>query len=199
MRNIIIASLLAFGITGCATKKIPVMLEASNVVPITAAQAAHDKCEFVKSFNVKTEHPNNLQPELKNQTYLAGANRYLITNVIEKRKQRPVNVDATLFKCPIITAYDAKPAGTIQLLPGANSVKPITFAEIENQNCKVLTTHMIEKTSPHSLEVELANETYMQGGNRFHITKIVDASNGRPTSVMADIYRCQHRTVAFEQ
>ncbi|MCL1126226.1 DUF1471 domain-containing protein [Shewanella surugensis] len=199
MRNIIITSLLALAVTGCVTKKVPIMPEANSVTAITAANAAENKCEFIKTDTLTTKHPNNVARELKNKTYVAGGNRYLIAEVLERKKGRPTSVKAVFFRCPVAYNYKVKPAGNVQLLPGANSVKPIAFSEIENNNCKILTTHMIDKTSPDSLEVELSNETYMQGGNRFHITKIVDANHGRPTSVVADIYRCQHRTVAFEQ
>ncbi len=85
----------------------------------------------------------------------------------------------------------------LSLLPGAHVVKSVSFSEIENSQCKVLSSHVVQKTSPNSLETELANEVFMQGGNRFHITKIISSDGHRPTSVAADIYRCKHKTVDF--
>ena len=90
-----------------------------------------------------------------------------------------------------------KPSGNVQLLPGAYSVKPLTFTEIENNKCKIINTYVVERTAPNSLETELANEAYMMGGNRFHITKIIDSDGQKAISVVADIYRCKHATIAY--
>ncbi|KFK57459.1 hypothetical protein JS84_25930, partial [Vibrio vulnificus] len=85
----------------------------------------------------------------------------------------------------------------ISFIPGAQNVMPIAFSEVENNSCKILTTHVFNEVSLKDLETELANKTYMLGGNRFHITKIIESESGEPNSVVADIYRCKHRTVNF--
>ncbi|RWX57390.1 DUF1471 domain-containing protein [Photobacterium chitinilyticum] len=195
MKNIVIGLAVVLSLSGCVTRKIPVKQEAKEVTPITEISAIQLKCELIEVYTLEDSHPNNVVPILKNQTYLSGGNRYRISDVLKTRKGRPSSVMAELYKCG--TPYTMKPAGNVQLLPGAYSVKPIAFSEIENNDCKILTTHVVEKTSPDSLEIELANEAYMLGGNRFHITKIIDSDGVNPTSVVADIYRCKHRTVAF--
>lgn len=90
----------------------------------------------------------------------------------------------------VISENKSKPL----LLPGAYGVQPMTFTEIENNSCKVITTNSIQ-TKPENLEVELSNIAYMTSGNRYHITKIIN-TDGDSISVIADIYRCSQRTLA---
>ncbi len=63
---------------------------------------------------------------------------------------------AELYKCG--SPYTMKPAGNVQLLPGAYSVKPIAFSEIENNDCKILTTHVVEKKH-HQIVWKLSLQT----------------------------------------
>ncbi|MDC5817758.1 DUF1471 domain-containing protein [Vibrio europaeus] len=143
-------------------------------------------------------HPNNVVPVLKNEAYLAGANRYLIREVTKTRRSRPSSVIAEFYNC---NGYQSPKKLTtesqIKLIPGAQNVTPIAFSEVENNSCKILTTHVFKEVSQDNLEIELANQTYMLGGNRFHITKLIDTDKGQAKSVVADIYRCKHRTVNY--
>lgn len=36
----------------------------------------------------------------------------------------------------------------------------------------------------------------MLGGNRFHITQVIEMKNDLPSSVMIDAYRCKTTTIA---
>jgi len=81
------------------------------------------------------------------------------------------------------------------LLPGAFGVQPMTFTEIENNECNIINTNSIT-TVPQNLEVELSNVAYMMSGNRYHITKIINANGSDSISVIADIYRCKQRSLA---
>ncbi|WP_299012992.1 lipoprotein [uncultured Photobacterium sp.] len=195
MKKITLLLLSAFILSGCVTRKVPVKPEARTVTAISEIGVQQLNCQIVGTHTIDDAHPNNVERELKNEAYMAGGNRYRIVAVLDTHRSRPSSVVAELYNCP--SPYKAKPAGNVELLPGAYSVKPITFTEIENNECKILNTHVVEKTSPDNLEIELSNETYMMGGNRFHITKIIDSNGNKPTSVVADIYRCKHTTVAY--
>ena len=180
-------------LNGCVTRKIPVMPEATSVTSISETSASYQGCETIDVYVLEDAHPNNVVPVLKNEAYLAGANRYSISEVVETRRGRPSSVVAQFYSCE--SAHRSTSDATMKLLPGAQSVSPVAFSEVENTSCKILTTKTFEETSQEQLEIDIANEAYMLGGNRFHITKILEVDNGSPTSVVADIYRCKHRTL----
>ncbi|KXI20964.1 DUF1471 domain-containing protein [Photobacterium sanguinicancri] len=195
MKNLIVIGLVAAVLTGCVSRKVPIQPEAAKITPISEIGINQLSCKIVGTHTIGDAHPNNVDRILKNETYMAGGNRYRIITVLETRKSRPSSVVAEFYTCG--SDFNSKPAGNVKLLPGAHTVRPISFTEIENNSCKVLSSHVVEKTSPNSLETELANEAFMLGGNRFHITKIIDSDGKNPTSVAADIYRCKHKTVDF--
>jgi len=191
---LIVLSLVALG--GCVTRKVPVMPEAKSIGEISEVAIRNLQCEMIDTYTLADSHPNNVTPVLKNQTYISGGNRYRVAEVLDTRRGRPSSVVAEIFVCNS-SKYKAKPAGIVSLLPGAHAVKPIAFAEIENSTCKVLGSHVVEETNPDGLYTELANEVFMRGGNRYHITNIIATDGSRATSVAADIYRCKHQSVAF--
>ncbi|EGQ7700617.1 TPA: DUF1471 domain-containing protein [Vibrio vulnificus] len=195
MKKTVLLLALATVLSGCVTRKIPVMAEARNVTPITDVAVSNLKCDFVKVFTLEDSHPNNVIASLKNETYLAGGNRYKIAEVLATRRGRPSSVVAEMYSCNNMSKTSLE--SQISLIPGAQNVMPIAFSEVENNSCKILTTHVFNEVSLKDLETELANKTYMLGGNRFHITKIIESESGEPNSVVADIYRCKHRTVNF--
>ncbi|KLN65878.1 hypothetical protein [Vibrio sp. VPAP30] len=198
MKKFFIALFAVLILGGCATKKVPVMSQAKNVTPISESSVISQKCDFVEVYTLADSHPNNVVPVLKNEAYLAGANRYLISEVTKTRRNRPSSVIAEFYRCnPHQTKKKLTIESQIKLIPGAQNVSPIAFAEVENNSCKILTTHVFKEVSSEDLEVELANQTYMLGGNRFHITKLIDTEDGQAKSVVADIYRCKHRTVNY--
>lgn len=182
--------------SGCVTRKVPVIPAAKSISEISNVAVHNLDCEMIDSYTLEETHPNNVTPVLKNQTYMSGGNRYLIAEVLDTSRGRPTSVVAEIYGCKT-QAYHVKPAGTVSLLPGAHEVKPIAFAEIENSTCKVIGSHIVEETTPESLYTELANEVFMRGGNRYHITNIIASDGSKPTSVAADIYRCKHQSVAF--
>ncbi|HDY7695244.1 TPA: DUF1471 domain-containing protein, partial [Vibrio vulnificus] len=81
MKKTVLLLALATVLSGCVTRKIPVMAEARNVTPITDVAVSNLKCDFVKVFTLEDSHPNNVVASLKNETYLAGGNRYKIAEV----------------------------------------------------------------------------------------------------------------------
>ncbi|MGF1686999.1 hypothetical protein L4C36_09925 [Photobacterium japonica] len=121
-------------------------------------------------------------------------------NVTEINGRPAINFDlknqnTTNLNAPKAVDAISKQTRKPLLLPGAYGVQPMTFTEIENNNCKIINTNAI-KTKPENLEVELSNVAYMMSGNRYHITKIINASDDDSISVIADIYRCNQRTLA---
>ena len=195
MKQIVFALLVLIPLSGCVTRKVPVMPEAKMITLISESSVLRQKCEMVDVYTLDGAHPNNVTPLLKNEAYLSGANRYSISDVTKTRKGRPSSVVANFYKC--YAGSKLMFNSQVKLLPGAQSVAPIAFSEVENNSCKVLTTHVFNEISPEGLEVELANKTYMLGGNRFHITKVIEVEAGAATSVVADIYRCKHRSVNY--
>ncbi|OEE63297.1 DUF1471 domain-containing protein [Enterovibrio norvegicus] len=196
MKNILFITIVAILLSGCVTRKVPVMIEARTVASISEMGVHKLNCEMIDTQTLMDLHPNNVTPTLKNKTFESGGNRYRIATVLDERKGRPSSVVAEIYHCPI--SFQTKPAGVVKLLPGAHEVKPVSFAEIENVNCKVVGSHVVEETSPDSVYTELSNEVFMSGGNRYHITKIIATDGVNTTSVSADIYRCKHQSVAFE-
>ena len=192
-------ALAVLTISGCATPKVRVTPEARTVSQISAVGVRQLNCQHIHTYTLKDAHPNNVAPVLMNETHFAGGNRYAIAEVLDTRRGRPTSVVAEFYSCSEEKPqeYNVKPAGIVKLLPGAHSVEPISFAEIENTDCKVLTSYVVEPTHPESIYNELSNEVFMRGGNRYHITKIIATDGTNPTPVAADIYRCKHRSVDF--
>ncbi len=197
MKKVLVAIIALVSLNACVTRKIPVMKEATSISQISQVAVNNMGCTMIDSYTLEDSHPNNVTPVLKNQTYISGGNRYRIAEVLDTRRGRPSSVVAEIFSCPT-SSYQVKPAGQVQLLPGAHEVKPIAFAEIENTTCKVIGSHVVQETEPESVYTELANEVFMRGGNRYHITKIIATDGANPTSISADVYRCKHRSVAFD-
>ncbi|ELA4932426.1 DUF1471 domain-containing protein [Vibrio vulnificus] len=195
MKKVVLLLSASIVVSGCVTRKVPVLPEARSITPISEAAIHNLNCEIVDTYTIDDSHPNNVAPVLKNETYQAGANRYRIITVLAERRGRPSSVVAEFYSCS--NPYNSKPSGVVKLLPGVHGVSPISFAEVENSNCKVVGSHVVEKTAPENLFTELANEVFMKGGNRYHITKIIDTDGVSPTSVSADIYRCRHQSVSF--
>lgn len=196
MNKVFLITLSLFAISGCVTRKVPVMPAAKSIGEISEVAIHNLDCEMIDTYTLEDAHPNNVTPVLKNQTYMSGGNRYRIAEILDTSRGRPSSVVAEIYSCKTAT-YKAKPSGIISLLPGAHEVKPIAFAEIENSTCKVIGSHIVEETSPEGLYTELANEVFMRGGNRYHITNIIETDGSKPTSVAADIYRCKHQSVSF--
>lgn len=195
MKKLILLLSVTILATGCVTRKIPVMTEARSITPISEAAFQNLNCDIVGTHTIDDSHPNNVTPILKNEAYQAGANRYRIISVLAERRGRPSSVVAEFYSCS--NPYRAKASGIVKLLPGAHSVSPISFAEVENASCKVVGTHFVEETAPENLVTELANEVFMKGGNRYHIVKIINTDGVNLTSVVADIYRCKHQSVNY--
>lgn len=99
MRNVVISIFVALLLTGCVTRKIPVMQEARGVTSITEVSAIQKKCKSIELYTVEDSHPNNVAPLLKNAAYLSGANRYRIADVLKTRKGRPSSVLAEFYMC----------------------------------------------------------------------------------------------------
>lgn len=195
MKKIVLLLSATIMLSGCVTRKIPVLQEARSVTPISEVAIHTLGCKIVDTYTIDDSHPNNVTPILKNEAYQAGANRYRIVTVLDERRGRPSSVVAEFYSCS--NPYKIKPSGVVNLLPGAHVVSPISFAEVENSNCKVVGSHVVEETDPENLFTELSNEVFMKGGNRYHITKIIATDGVNPTSVAADIYRCKHQSVNF--
>ncbi|NYZ66502.1 DUF1471 domain-containing protein [Endozoicomonas sp. SM1973] len=193
-------------LVGCGTRKIAVFPEAKTIKAMTPQEVTRkSECQFVGTHTITKAHPNNVSRELKNVTYQKGGNRYFISKVLSTIKSKPTGVVAELYSCDLTTGEGtpSSPTATINdnsrttLIPGAHAVRAISFAEIENNLCKVLGTYTVPKTHPKNIEPELANQSYMMGGNRYHITKIISTRGSQPTSVIADVYRCKHQSVHF--
>ncbi|WP_222937532.1 hypothetical protein [Spartinivicinus ruber] len=207
MKKTILFTVIASTVlAGCGTRKIAVYPEAKSIKAMSPLEVARkSECNFVGTHTITKAHPNNVTRELKNVAYQKGGNRYFISKVLSKNKSRPTGVVAELYSCDLTTgaATTNSPTATINnnsrttLIPGAHAVRAISFAEIENNLCKVLGTYTVPKTHPDNIEPELANQSYMMGGNRYHITKIISTRSSKPTSVIADVYRCKHQSVHF--
>ncbi|MFA0086104.1 DUF1471 domain-containing protein [Vibrio sp. 10N.261.51.F12] len=195
MKKVVLLLSASIIVTGCVTRKVTVLPEAQSITPISKAAIHNLNCEIIDTYTIDDSHPNNVTPVLKNETYQAGGSRYRIITVLSERRGRPSSVVAEFYSCT--SPHKSRPSGVVNLLPGAHGVSPISFAEMENSDCKVVGSHVVEKTDPQNLATELANEVFMKGGNRHHITKIIDTDGVNPTSVAADIYRCKHQSVSF--
>lgn len=209
-KTIVLTVIASTLLAGCGTRKVAVFPEAKSIKAMSPQEVARkSECNFVGTHTIPKTHPNNVSRELKNVTYQKGGNRYFISKVLSTtRKSKPTGVVAELYSCDLTTGsaaiYPPSTAPAVinnnartSLIPGAHTVRAISFAEIENNLCKVLGTHTVPKTHPDNIEPELANQSYMMGGNRFHITKIIATQNAKPTSVVADVYRCKHQSVHF--
>ncbi|GAL06151.1 hypothetical protein JCM19237_1796 [Photobacterium aphoticum] len=64
-------------------------------------------CTLIETFTLEDSHPNNVDPALKNQTYLSGGNRYRIATVLTERRGRPTGVVADIYVCS--SAHQVKP------------------------------------------------------------------------------------------
>ncbi|HIF9152126.1 TPA: DUF1471 domain-containing protein [Photobacterium damselae] len=194
MKKIFVLFIVLFAVTGCVTKKVRVEPQASSIAPINKSAAERMGCQMVNSYVIEDAHPNNVDRILKNETFASGGNRYYIAKVLDTRSGRPSSVVAELYNCPSALGKATK----TMLLPGANEVQSISFAEVENNECKVIGNQVVSEQQKGSLFDELANQVYMAGGNRYHVVKVIETNGQNPTSVSADIYRCKHRSVAYE-
>ncbi|QQD04131.1 membrane lipoprotein lipid attachment site-containing protein [Vibrio parahaemolyticus] len=154
MKKLIFTALIVTLLSGCVTRKVRVLPQATNITPITD-----------------------------------------IATVLDTSRGRPSSVVAELYDCQV--ANISSEAEKVKLLTGANEVQPISFAEVENNECKVIGNKVVSESQKGSLFDELSNQVYMAGGNRYHVTNIIESEGQTPTSVSADIYRCKHRSVAF--
>ncbi|MDV5045862.1 DUF1471 domain-containing protein [Vibrio diabolicus] len=195
MKKIILTALIVSLLSGCVTRKVRVLPQAINITPITDIAIKNLNCRMVDSYTIEDVHPNNVDRILKNQTYASGGNRYHIATVLDTSRGRPSSVVAELYDCQV--AKISLEAEKVKLLPGANEVQPISFAEVENNECKVIGNKVVSESQKGSLFDELSNQVYMAGGNRYHVTNIIESEGQTPTSVSADIYRCKRRSVAF--
>lgn len=195
MKKIILTALIVSLLSGCVTRKVRVLPQAINITPITDIAIKNLNCRMVDSYTIEDVHPNNVDRILKNQTYASGGNRYHIATVLDTSRGRPSSVVAELYDCQV--AKISLEAEKVKLLPGANEVQPISFAEVENNECKVIGNKVVSESQKGSLFDELSNQVYMAGGNRYHVTNIIESEGQTPTSVSADSYRCKHRSVAF--
>ncbi|HHX8269656.1 TPA: DUF1471 domain-containing protein [Vibrio diabolicus] len=195
MKKIILTALIVSLLSECVTRKVRVLPQAINITPITDIAIKNLNCRMVDSYTIEDVHPNNVDRILKNQTYASGGNRYHIATVLDTSRGRPSSVVAELYDCQV--AKISLEAEKVKLLPGANEVQPISFAEVENNECKVIGNKVVSESQKGSLFDELSNQVYMAGGNRYHVTNIIESEGQTPTSVSADIYRCKHRSVAF--
>ncbi|AWA98117.1 MULTISPECIES: hypothetical protein [Vibrio] len=198
MKKIILTAVVLSILSGCVTRKVRVLPQAVNISPITDVAIKNLNCQMVDSYTIEDIHPNNVDRMLKNQTYASGGNRYHIATVLDTSRGRPSSVVAELYHCPSAPSVSVAKATKTMLLPGANEVQPISFAEVENNECKVIGNQVVSEQQKGSLFEELANQVYMAGGNRYHVVKVIETDGQTPTSVSADIYRCKHRSVAYE-
>ncbi|WP_104041708.1 DUF1471 domain-containing protein [Vibrio hyugaensis] len=197
MKKIILTAVVLSLLSGCVTRKVRVLPQATNISPITKVAVQNLDCQMVDSYIIEDAHPNNVDRMLKNQTYASGGNRYHITKVLDTSRGRPSSVVAELFNCPSAPSVSVAKATKIMLLPGANEVQPISFVEIENNECKVIGNKVVAEQQQGTLFDELSNQVYMAGGNRYHVVKVIETDGQNPTSVSADVYRCKHRSVAY--
>ncbi|GAB7230863.1 hypothetical protein VrSk94_45580 [Vibrio rotiferianus] len=193
---VLLVVLVAF--TGCVTKKVRVEPQATSIAPINKSAAERMGCQMVNSYVIEDAHPNNVDRILKNETFASGGNRYYISNVLDTSRGRPSSVVAEMYNCPLASDAKFTQVTKTMLLPGANEVQPISFAEVENNECKVIGNQVVSEQQKGSLFEELANQVYMAGGNRYHVVKVIETDGQNPTSVSADVYRCKHRSVAYE-
>ncbi|MGR5543782.1 DUF1471 domain-containing protein [Vibrio sp. PNB22_2_2] len=198
MKKIFILFVVLIAVTGCVTKKVRVEPQATSIAPINKSAAERMGCQMVNSYVIEDAHPNNVDRILKNETFASGGNRYYISNVLDTSRGRPSSVVAEMYNCPLTSEAKVTQVTKTMLLPGANEVQPISFAEAENSECKVIGNQVVSEQQKGSLFDELANQVYMAGGNRYHVVKVIETDGQNPTSVSADIYRCKHRSVAYE-
>lgn len=183
---------------GCVTRKIPLTKGAESIQPISASQQRDLNCHVVGYHRVAETHPNNLVREIQNNAYNVGANRYRITKVFKTSRSRPSSAQAEFFSCDSpYRPTRSRPASPQLLNTNSNTVQEISFFETEQNDCQLITSTIIEKTSPSLLQKQLRAEASSRGGNSFHIFKILDVSNGQPSSVAADIYRCNNIKTSF--
>ncbi|SMY33779.1 hypothetical protein PMAL9190_01238 [Photobacterium malacitanum] len=186
---LIITSLLT---TGCVTRKIHVLPEAEKITVLSPALAKQEHCQIIATHTIKDAHPNNVDRELKNTTFIKGGNHYAIVNVLDTRRSRPSSVVAEIYNCTNTTAVN----NNHTILPGAEIVLPLRISETEANACRLLNTEVVKSTNPNNLQTQIANQTYMLGGNRFHITQVIEMKKHLPSSVVIDAYRCKTTTIA---
>ncbi|MCG6283920.1 DUF1471 domain-containing protein, partial [Vibrio diabolicus] len=161
MKKIILTALIVSLLSGCVTRKVRVLPQAINITPITDIAIKNLNCRMVDSYTIEDVHPNNVDRILKNQTYASGGNRYYIATVLDTSRGRPSSVVAELYDCQV--AKISLEAEKVKLLPGANEVQPISFAEVENNECKVIGNKVVSESQKGSLFDELSNQVYMAG------------------------------------
>ncbi|ELA7155458.1 TPA: DUF1471 domain-containing protein [Vibrio parahaemolyticus] len=185
-------------LSGCVTRKVRVLPQAINISPITDIAIRNLNCQMVDSYTIEDIHPNNVDRMLKNQTYASGGNRYHIATMLDTSRGRPSSVVAELCNYPSAPSISVAKATKIMLLPGANEVQPISFSEVENNECKVIGNQVVSEKRLGSLFDELANQVYMASSNRYYVVKMIETDGQNPMSVSADTYRCKRRFVAYE-
>ncbi len=202
MKKAIVCAMVASTlISGCATRKVPVTPGAEKVSAIK--DTSNLNCKLVGTHTIMKAHPNNISRELKNAAYAKGGNRYKVVNILSGKAPKPTGVVAELYQCNFQTVKPSSPPATtidpglITVIPGAETVQPLSFAEVENNKCKVVGSKRIELLPAEELKKELANQSYMMGGNRYHVTHITPASEEQSGSVNADVYRCKHQSMSF--
>ncbi|NMS52618.1 lipoprotein, partial [Vibrio parahaemolyticus] len=89
MKKLIFTALIVTLLSGCVTRKVRVLPQATNITPITDIAIKNLNCRMVDSYTIEDVHPNNVDRMLKNQTYASGGNRYHIATVLDTSRGRP--------------------------------------------------------------------------------------------------------------
>ncbi|WP_108652767.1 hypothetical protein [Dongshaea marina] len=198
---LILGGIIAATLSGCASHKIAVIPGSLDVIPMTPTEIASGQCKWVGTDTIQKEQPANVYRKLRNDTYQRGGNRYRVTSILSTQGSLPTGLVAELYQCPVAstdsgnTTDSDTSSGTqtgnalIQYIPGAESVQPVRFRA--DQHCKIVGSSVVRDDNPKNMEVKLANESYMLGGNRYHITKILKTKDAQPVSVISDVYRCK--------
>ncbi|MDE1462400.1 hypothetical protein [Spartinivicinus poritis] len=75
----------------------------------------------------------------------------------------------------------------ITVFPEARNIKAV----FKKPDCTFIDSHIITDAHPDNIARELKNIAYQKGANRYYISKVLsDTDKPRPTSVMAQLYRC---------
>ena len=175
-------------LTGCTAAPIPLTPGAKQVTAITSPDDTDGfQCKIVGTHTIVDGESENIVHELKNATYAQKGDRYKVVKILSGDEDEPSGVVAELYRCRL-PALAAKSLDTRDIIPGAEAVEPISFAEIENNQCHILGSTRIEQASQATLKKDLANKTYMMGGNRYHVTQMSPSHQGQKGIINADVY-----------
>lgn len=99
MKNIFVLGIVSSLLLGCATSKIKVPRQATQIAPYNSVVATFKDCMHVGHFKMPEQHPNNYQRYILKNTYNAGGTHYEVTEYDTDWKDRPISGEFNAYFC----------------------------------------------------------------------------------------------------